>query len=327
MSAASLVDLGVHYCALYFSGFGWDVRVATVPSHLLALPGGRRTAYCDGGDPDGYPVIALHGTPGCRLSRWPDESVYARAGVRYITFDRAGYGQASRNPGRTVADEAADVLAVADGLGLERFAVTGGSGGGPGSLACGALLAGRVQRVACQSGLAPYGAAGLPHDQWLAGQTAENVEEVDWALAGQGALVRGLTGRQRDLEDRIATDPEALFGADVTDVDREIILRPEVVEVFRCVFAEQAAHGVYGWVDDTLSQIHPWGFDLAAIGVPVLLTYGLADAFVPPQHGRWLAAHLPTAQVEVSPEGGHLIADPDADIVHVLSWLRDPADS
>jgi len=205
--------------------------------------------------------------------------------------------------------------------------VTGGSGGGPGSLACGALLSGRVQRVACQSGLAPYGAGGLPHDQWLAGQTAENVEEVDWALAGQEALVRGLTGRQQDLEDRIATDPEALFGDDVTDVDREIILRPEVVEVFRCVFAEQAAHGVYGWVDDTLSQIHPWGFDLAGISVPVLLTYGLADAFVPPQHGRWLAAHLPTAQVEVSPEGGHLIADPDADIVHVLSWLRDPADS
>jgi pimeloyl-ACP methyl ester carboxylesterase len=71
--------------------------------------------------------------------------------------------------------------------------------------------------------------------------------------------------------------------------------------------------------------LRPWGFDLGAIGVPVLLTYGLADAFVPPQHGRWLAAHLPTAQVEVSPEGGHLIADPDAEIGHALSWLRDPA--
>ncbi len=293
-------------------------------THLLALPGGRQTAYCDG-DPDGYPVIGLHGTPGCRLGRWPDESVYARARVRYITFDRAGYGQASRNAGRTVADEAADVLAVADALGLERFGVTGGSGGGPGSLACAALLAGRVERVACQSGLAPYGLGGLPHDQWLAGQTAENAEEVDWALAGPEVLLRGLTARQRDLEDGLATDPAGLVGDDVTDVDREVMLRPEIVEVFRRIVAEQAAHGVWGWVDDTLAQTRPWGFDLGVIGVPVLLTYGLADAFVPPRHGQWLASHLPTAQVEVSPEGGHMITDPDADIVHVLGWLRDPA--
>jgi pimeloyl-ACP methyl ester carboxylesterase len=105
-------------------------------------------------------------------------------------------------------------------------------------------------------------------------------------------------------------------------VDREVILRPERVEAFRRILTEQAAHGVYGWVDDTLAHIHPWGFDVGEITVPVLLTYGLADAFVPPQHGRWLAAHLPTAQVEVNPEGGHLIGDPEADIVPVLRWLR-----
>ena len=90
----------------------------TLLTRLFRLPDGRQTAYCDGGDPDGYPVIALHGTPGCRFSRWPAESVYMKAGVRYITPDRAGYGQATRKSGRTVADEAADVLALADGLAL-----------------------------------------------------------------------------------------------------------------------------------------------------------------------------------------------------------------
>jgi len=299
----------------------------TLPTHFLVLPEGRQGAYCDGGDPAGYPVIALHGTPGCRFSRWPDESVYARAGVRYITPDRAGYGQASRNAGRTVASEAADVLAVADALGLERFAVTGGSGGGPPALACGALLPGRVQRVACQSGLAPYGPGGLPHDQWIAGQTAENIEEIHWALTSQETLIRGLTGRQRDLEHRAAADPAALFGDDIADADRKFLQRPEVAEGFKRSIAEQAAHGVYGWVDDTLAQTRPWGFDPREVTVPVLLTYGLADTFVPAQHGRWLASHLATAQVEVSPEGGHMLADPQAEITHALKWLRTPANS
>jgi pimeloyl-ACP methyl ester carboxylesterase len=289
------------------------------------LADGRRSAYCDGGDPAGYPVIALHGTPGCRFSRWPDESVYVRAGVRYITPDRAGYGQAARNAGRTVADEVSDVLAVADALGLERFAVAGGSGGGPPALACGALRPDRVERVACHSGLAPYGPGGLPHDQWIAGQTAENVEEIDWALTDAETLTRGLAARQRDMEHRLVSDPAALFGDDIAEVDREFLARPEVIEASTRIIAEQAAHGVYGSVDDILAQLRPWGFEPDEVAVPVLLTYGLADAFVPAQHGRWLARHLPAAQVEVSAEGGHLLADPEAEIMHALSWLRAPA--
>ena len=55
-----------------------------------ATPDGRTLAYCQWGDPDGAPVFSLHGTPGSRLGHHPDEAVYARAGVRLITYDRAG---------------------------------------------------------------------------------------------------------------------------------------------------------------------------------------------------------------------------------------------
>ena len=274
----------------------------------------------------GYPVIALHGTPGCRFSRWPRESLYVEAGVRYVTPDRAGYGQASRKPGRTVADEAADVLALADELGLDRFAVTGGSGGGGPALACAALHplrpAGRVERVACSVGLAPYGPGGLPHEEWIAGQTTENVQEIEWALDGEATLARGLTARQAELAERLATDPSSLFGDDVPDADRQFFAQPEIVEEMKLITAEQAAHGIYGWVDDTLSQISPWDFDLSQITVPVLLSYGLKDAFTPPAHGHWLAAHLPTATVQVDTEAGHTGTDPEAEIARELRWLR-----
>src|SRR5947209_134625 len=123
---------------------------------------GRTLAFCEWGDPDGSPVFSLHGTPGSRLSRHPDEDVYRRARVRVITYDRPGYGGSDRHAGRRVADAAQDIATIADSLGLDRFAVTGASGGAPHALACGALLSDRVTRCASVVGPAPLGSGGLP---------------------------------------------------------------------------------------------------------------------------------------------------------------------
>src|SRR5436305_12774102 len=87
---------------------------------------GRTLAFCEWGDPHGSPIFSLHGTPGSRLSRHPDEDVYVQAGVRAITYDRPGYGASTRHPGRRVADAADDGGAIAAALGLGRFAVAGG---------------------------------------------------------------------------------------------------------------------------------------------------------------------------------------------------------
>ena len=43
--------------------------------------GGRRLCFAQWGDHDGAPVFALHGTPGGRLNRHPDESVYTSLGA------------------------------------------------------------------------------------------------------------------------------------------------------------------------------------------------------------------------------------------------------
>src|SRR5215469_3490909 len=106
------------------------------------------------GAPKGRPVFLLHGTPGSRRGPRPRASVLYRLGVRLIGYDRPGYGASDRRPGRQVGDAAADVRAIADALGLDRFAVVGRSGGAPHALACAALLSGRVTRVAAMVGLA-----------------------------------------------------------------------------------------------------------------------------------------------------------------------------
>lgn len=283
---------------------------------------GRVIAWMDGGDRDGYPVIGLHGTPGCRLSRWSDDSVYAEAGVRYVTTDRAGYGLSTRHRGRSVVDEARDVAAVADALGFERFGVVGGSGGGPHALACAAVLGGRVERVACQSSLAPLGEGGLAREQWLAGMDAEIAAELSWAEAGEEVLTRRLEEAQRLMARRVEEDPGALMGEDAPAGDVAFLLRPEVVARFRDIIAEQARDGVGGSVDDTLAFARDWGFDLAGITTPVLLTYGDADTSCPVGHGRFLAAAVPGATVVETAGGGHLPTDPREEILATHRWLR-----
>ena len=109
----------------------------------------RRIAYETAGDPDGLPVISLHGTPGGRLFRYPDSERIAETEALLITYDRAGYGLSDRHRGRAVVDCVGDVAAIADDLGIERFAVMGGSGGGPHCLAVAAMLPERVIRCRC----------------------------------------------------------------------------------------------------------------------------------------------------------------------------------
>jgi pimeloyl-ACP methyl ester carboxylesterase len=142
---------------------------------------GRTLMVAEWGDAAGCPVFWLHGSPGSRFSRHYDESEYSRAGARVITYDRPGYGASDRDPGRRVVSCVGDVAAIADALGIERFAVTGGSGGGPHALAVAARLADRVTRAACSVTPAPYDIAGF---DWFDGMDPENIRLTKVALEG-----------------------------------------------------------------------------------------------------------------------------------------------
>jgi pimeloyl-ACP methyl ester carboxylesterase len=294
------------------------------PLRTLKTPDGRTLAYATWGDPDGFPIMSLHGTPGCRLNRWPNEDVYTGAGAFWVTHDRAGYGRSDRHHGRNVADEAADIEALADELGFDRFGVSGGSGGGPHVLACAALLPDRVVRAVCTVGVAPLGPPGLPEEEWLAGMDPENVKEFRWARAGEDVLIPELEREHKEAEGRVAVDPTSLLGDfELSESDRAQLARPESMQVIREAIREEAVNGVGGWADDDLAFMQPWGYDVATISVPVLIRYGLTDVLVPAAHGEWLAANVPGCIVDVDDTGGHLGSNPEEEIADSVRWLSE----
>ena len=283
----------------------------------IRVPDGRTVMFAEWGDPDGAPVFALHGTPGCRLNRHPNEELVRSTGARVITYDRPGYGGSDRLAGRRVADCVGDVLAIADSLGLERFAVGGGSGGGPHTLAVAALAADRVSRAFCDAGGAPYDALG---EAWTKGMDPANVEEFGWAIEGEDRLVRELALQDAKIQETVAQSPAGLLDdLDLSESDRAVLSREDFAAVIREFILEATRNGVWGWVDDDIAFVKPWGFDPASIEVPVRIQYGTADVLVPPSHGEWLARTVPHAEVEVN-ELGHL-GSPDTDLVERHAWL------
>jgi pimeloyl-ACP methyl ester carboxylesterase len=284
---------------------------------------GRTLAFCEWGDPQGSPVFSLHGTPGSRLTRHPDSGVYRRAGVRSITYDRAGYGLSTRLPGRSVAHAAADVATIADALGLERFAVTGGSGGAPHSLACAALLGDRVTRCASVVGPAPYGADGLQREDWVRGMAEGNVRELDLSLAGEDALRPELQRETDEMLANLGTDPDRPMGEgyELSPSDLEMVARSDIRQMLDESLKVGSGETIDGFVDDDLAMMAaPWGFEVSAIRVPVAIWFGVNDTLVPPGHGEWLARTLPHATV-VRLDGGHFaVYDSLGDL---LSWLTE----
>ena len=138
--------------------------------------------------------------------------------MRAITYDRPGYGASTRHPGRRVADAAGDVAAIADALGIERFAIYGGSGGAPHSLACGALLPDRVTRCASVVGPAPFGDGGLSAEQWFDGMVEGNVREFGWAIEGEHALRPELEREAPEIIASLESDSDTPLGSGLQPV-------------------------------------------------------------------------------------------------------------
>jgi pimeloyl-ACP methyl ester carboxylesterase len=284
----------------------------------VTLRDGRVLHVYDDADPDGKPVVVHHGTPGSGLLYAPDVEDAQRRGLRLLSYDRAGYGGSSPNPGRRVSDIAADIADVLHHLGLEEFASVGGSGGGPHSLALGALLPHRCVAVCAIASPAPFPAEGL---DWLAGQGEQNRAEWTAALEGPRVLEPRLEEYAAQM---LAASPEQIrevLSTLLPPVDRAVLTGARA-EYIHASTALALRPGVAGWRDDDLAFTSAWGFEPGDIGVPVLLWQGVHDLMVPADHGRWLAGRIPGVEAHISEEDGHLTIS-ERRLPEIHQWLCD----
>ncbi|HXR14502.1 MAG TPA: alpha/beta hydrolase [Solirubrobacteraceae bacterium] len=253
--------------------------------------------------PAGGTALLFHtGTPSAGTLYGALADAAAQRGLRTITYSRPGYGSSRRRPGRSIADCAADVAAIADELGIERFFTVGWSGGGPHALACAALLPERTIAAATIAAVAPRHAAGL---DWLAGMGDENVAEFAAAQAGEAELLVFLEQSAGALAASSGADVAAELGDLLSAVDRAA-LTMDFADYLSRAMRVGLAEGVWGWLDDDLAFMRDWGFALERIERPVTVWQGSEDRFVPFAHGHWLAAHVAGARARLLDGEGHL---------------------
>lgn len=268
----------------------------------ISTADGRSLTVYDAGDRDGRPIVFHHGTPSSGKPFDPHVELALEQGVRLVSYDRAGYGESTRKPGRSVADVARDVDAIALALELDQFATWGLSGGAPHALATAAGLPERVVAVATAASIAPPDRPGFDLTE---GMGEGNIVEFGLAQQGEEALRPALEG---DFDNIDALDVAGfieamrpfLSGVDAAALDGE--LGPYLLDSFR----RSLARSVDGWVDDDIAFTRPWGFELDAIRVPILVIQGRHDLMVPWAHGEWLVRNLPSAEAWLREDEGHL---------------------
>jgi pimeloyl-ACP methyl ester carboxylesterase len=280
---------------------------------------GRTLAVEEAGDPSGIAVLMHSGTPNSRhLYRRHAENAASR-GLRLICYDRPGYGESTAEPGRTVADCASDVRDICAALDISRLLTWGISGGGPHVLACAALLPDLVVAAASLASLAPYGADGL---DFFAGMGQENVDDFNLTLHGSESDIQARAAELRDetlaasAEDLASTMQTLLTPTDAA------ALTGELAEYLAYTGRDGLAPGIDGLLEDERAFVCPWGFDVSAITVPMLIVHGREDQFVPQNHGVWLAGQIPGAQAWLTDTDGHLTLFENR-VGEVHEWLLD----
>jgi pimeloyl-ACP methyl ester carboxylesterase len=254
------------------------------------------------GRSDELVVLWHHGTPNIGAPPEPLFEAARSLGIRWIGYDRPGYGGSAPYRGATVASAAADARQVADQLGIGRFAVFGHSGGGPRALACGALIPDRVFAVVSISSPAPWPAEGL---DYFAGMSDGIERELRAATRGGAELEEVLAANE--------FDPQSFIPADYAALDGNWAW-------FNGIVQASTANGLDGMVEDDVAAMAPWGFDLTEIAAPTLIMHGTDDRMVPSSHAEWLAAHCPAAELRLEPSAGHISVLDSAPAA--LAWLR-----
>ncbi|HLW64546.1 MAG TPA: alpha/beta hydrolase [Gemmataceae bacterium] len=263
----------------------------------IRLPCGRRLAFTEYGNPRGWPIIHQHGIPSCRWE--PEqfrEALQYLGNVRMIGVDRPGIGRSDPDAQSHFLTWPADVVALADALGIELFSMTAISAGAPYALATARALPQRVTGVILCGPVAPLQQVGNVPGFFALGvhlaQRHELMAKAFWAK-----YVAGLRRHPERMPFAVGALPPA---------DSAIAADPVEVREQSRLIIESQAQGPAQTVRAFAILGDPWSTWLGDVHTRVTIFQGCDDGDTPPVMARWLASVLPNAELRLIPGEAHV---------------------
>jgi proline iminopeptidase len=275
----------------------------------LDAGGGHRVYFEESGNPDGVPVLFVHGGPGSQ-SRPIHRRFFDPSAFRIVLFDQRGCGQSTPRGAifeNTTAHLLADIEHLRLRLGVEKWLLFGGSWGSTVSLAYAIERPERVRSLV------------------LRGVFLGSREEVDWYLQGvrrfvpeawsdlaagaSGSLVEhyreliddpmqclAAARRWSDYESRLLSPGAAVGAADATSQD-ELLARVRVQ-------LHYLANGCFLRPAELLDNL--WRMK----DLPAIIVQGRLDMVCPPLAAAEVARRLSRAELRIVAGAGHAATEP-----------------
>ncbi|KAF1982327.1 alpha/beta-hydrolase [Aulographum hederae CBS 113979] len=316
-------------------------------SETLTLPSGRTLGYGIFGHPHGRPLLYFHGFPTSRLEAAAFHEIAHRHRIRLFALDRPGFGISTFQPHRRIVDWPDDVLAFADHVGLDRFAVMGLSGGGPYALACALKVPReRLSAVGIVMGAPPW-EAGREKMSLLRRVTAQTAVYAPPLLGAFGSTIVGLgnwacslegakrridvwieSETQKEVERRKAREKETGTMHVRRILPEDEVDDPSVEECRERMMrssGEGFAQGSQAFVHETrLLSAPDWGFRFEDVKYdPVLMWHGTKDVSAPFSMMQYLARRLPHAVLHECEGDTHFTMDRHLERIIVDIALHD----
>ena len=278
---------------------------------MLAVDGRHTLYYEQCGNPQGKPVVLLHGGPGAgcsaKMRRFHDPAKY-----RIVLFDQRGSGRSTPH-----ADLVADTEKLRSKLGIERWQVFGGSWGSTLALAYAETHPQRVTELVLRGifmlrrweleWFYQEGASRLFPDAW-----EPYLQAIPEAERGDliGAYHRRLTSPDEATRLAAARTWSVWEGAtSFLRVDPAFVIGHEDA-AFALAFARIENHYFVngGFFDDENQLLR----DVARIAdIPGVIVHGRYDVVCPIQSAWELHKAWPKAELMISPTSGHSAFEPE----------------
>lgn len=276
--------------------------VRSVETYHYTRNDGRTLAYTDGGDPEGIPVFHAHGGPGSRFEGHIFDATAKKRGYRIITTDRPGMGESTYLEGRRLLDYPADIAALADHLAIDRFGVTGWSGGGAHTTVCGYAIPERLLFNLTCAGYTNF--SGMPGAETY---LKSRMDQTSVGLSQTHPCLFRFFFDLMGVSEKLM--PEAYFRTltkKLCAADREIAADPFFQECFMAEEQEAFRQGSRGVATDAAVHYVDWGCSLSDIPFRLHVFHGTEDFIVPVEYARDIAANAPNCELHILEGEGHL---------------------